>query len=257
MACPGDYPASVTAPHATAEPTFRPWPWWLALFDAVGIILTSLWLARMFVAPIASPLVHALLPGFGGTVGGDWGVYLLVVTAAEVFQILLTVIVVGLRGPLMAALPWQPLRPAWRRTLLLSAAAFTIQIAGALLTFWRFPDAIDHDTMIYRFLMQSPLAGLTLVTGAVLAPVAEEMLFRGFLLSAFSGSRLGWQGGAVVTSLLWSLLHFYSLPSTLLVFAVGLMLSFLVNRTRSLLPGIVLHGLYNLGALLTLALRGT
>jgi len=78
------------------------------------------------------------------------------------------------------------------------------------------------------------------------APLAEELLFRGFLLSALARSRLGFWGAAIVCSGLWTALHAgYSLAGVIEVFLIGLYLSWLLWRTGSLRVTLFCHGLYN------------
>ncbi|MGB3719777.1 MAG: type II CAAX endopeptidase family protein [Hyphomicrobiaceae bacterium] len=84
---------------------------------------------------------------------------------------------------------------------------------------------------------------LALVVGA---PVSEEILFRGFLLSALAQSRLGFFGAAMVTTLAWTVLHAgYSGIGLIEVFLAGLLFSWLLWRTGSLWVPLVCHGIYN------------
>jgi uncharacterized protein len=95
------------------------------------------------------------------------------------------------------------------------------------------------------------LAALVIGIGA---PLSEELLFRGFLLSALSRSRLGFWGAAVITSGLWTALHAgYTLVGIVEVFVIGLFFSWLVWRTGSLRVAIFCHAVYN--SLIVLALR--
>lgn len=80
----------------------------------------------------------------------------------------------------------------------------------------------------------------------LLAPVAEELLFRGYLMPALARSPLGLAGAAVVSSALWTVLHVYSLPAMVLVFLMGLLLSWMFARTGSLRVPIVAHVANNL-----------
>lgn len=87
-----------------------------------------------------------------------------------------------------------------------------------------------------------PLWPLSFIVIAVLAPIAEEMLFRGILLPALARTRLGFWGAAVVSTLTWTLLHFtYSIAGMLLVFLLGMIFSWLFARTGSLRVPIVAH----------------
>lgn len=83
----------------------------------------------------------------------------------------------------------------------------------------------------------------TVVAICILAPVLEEMLFRGVILRSFLQQYS--RGQAIVGSaLLFGCAHLnlYQLAVGLLV---GLVLGWLYERTRSLVPCIALHGAYN------------
>ena len=87
-----------------------------------------------------------------------------------------------------------------------------------------------------------PLWPLSFAAIAVLAPIAEELLFRGILLPALARSRLGFWGAAVVSTMLWTVLHFtYSIAGLLLVFLLGMIFSWLFARTGSLRVPIFAH----------------
>jgi membrane protease YdiL (CAAX protease family) len=94
--------------------------------------------------------------------------------------------------------------------------------------------------------LRSPWGWATVVIAVVLAPVWEELTFRGFLLSALAQTRLGFWGGALVSNVLWSALHgAYSLPGLISVFVAGLVLSWIVWRTGSIKPAIITHAVAN------------
>ena len=87
-----------------------------------------------------------------------------------------------------------------------------------------------------------PLWPLSLLIIAVLAPIAEELLFRGILLPALVRTQLGFWGAAVVSTLAWTLLHFtYSIAGMMLVFLLGMIFSWLYARTGSLRVPIFAH----------------
>lgn len=97
--------------------------------------------------------------------------------------------------------------------------------------------------------LRSAMLPAVLVLAVVLAPLWEEMTFRGFLLSALAKSRLGIVGGGLVSNTLWTLLHAsYSLPALLSVFAAGLVITWLVWKTGSLRIAIVTHAMVNASA---------
>ena len=93
---------------------------------------------------------------------------------------------------------------------------------------------------------------------ALLPPVAEELLFRGWLLSALAGERptRGRLAAAVVVqAALFAVAHVLPerMPAT---FSLGLVAGWLRVATGSLLPAVVLHSVHNTMPLLLLALAG-
>lgn len=88
---------------------------------------------------------------------------------------------------------------------------------------------------------------LVLVAGAILAPIGEEIFFRGYLFTSLSKER-----GPIVaygaSSLLFAVVHF-NLPALLPILVLGFGLAIARRVSGSLLAPIVAHGLYNLFAL--------
>ena len=68
------------------------------------------------------------------------------------------------------------------------------------------------------------------------APLAEECLFRGLLYGALRRSPLGAIGAAVVTAVMWALLHTsYSVYGLVAITLIGLYLAYVRERTGTLL----------------------
>ena len=78
------------------------------------------------------------------------------------------------------------------------------------------------------------------------APIAEELVMRGFLYRGLADTRLGVVGAIVLSSLVWALLHF---DKTWIgvghLFLCGLVWGFLRWRTQSTVVPIVVHATYN------------
>ena len=89
----------------------------------------------------------------------------------------------------------------------------------------------------------------------VLAPVAEELMFRGLLLRSFL-RRMGFWPAALLSSLLFALFHVHQVDTllgavtlALSVGALGLGNCFVVRITGRLAPAIMVHATYNALAL--------
>jgi membrane protease YdiL (CAAX protease family) len=92
--------------------------------------------------------------------------------------------------------------------------------------------------------------GIIVIGGVmcVLAPLIEEIFFRGFLGQALERFRGSGPAGWVLNGALFALIHpVLSMP---MVFLLGVAAAWLFDRSKSLWPGILLHAGYNLGVLL-------
>jgi hypothetical protein len=86
------------------------------------------------------------------------------------------------------------------------------------------------------------------VLAVVVAPVAEETFFRGFILAGI-GKRFGNGWGIVLSALLFSVAHL-QIGSLLPIFILGLLLAWLYVKTGSIWPCIFTHLAYNSIAML-------
>ena len=77
----------------------------------------------------------------------------------------------------------------------------------------------------------------------VVAPLAEEIFFRGFLYQAFRNS-FGVLPGALLSALIFGAIHFEFFKLVQLAI-LGLILALLFEKTKSLWPPIILHALNN------------
>lgn len=120
-----------------------------------------------------------------------------------------------------------------------------LQVVVSLVQYGLFRQDMYADLRpVVRLFGEQWLVALLVV--GVGAPLSEELLFRGFLLSALAASRVGFFHGAVITTALWTVLHAgYSLAGIAEVFLIGLYFSWLLWRTGSLWVAIVCHALYN------------
>ena len=88
------------------------------------------------------------------------------------------------------------------------------------------------------------------IFAVVIAPVAEEFVFRGLIFSGLK--KLGWpKCGWLLASLLFAAIH-GSAPIFLPLFVFALALTWLYERTEGLLAPIAAHGLFNAANLIIL-----
>lgn len=91
---------------------------------------------------------------------------------------------------------------------------------------------------------------LSFISLVIIAPIAEEIIFRGVLFAGFAKSWGVWPA-AIASSLLFGLVHM-QLNVIIVTALLGLLLCWLYYKTRSLWPAILMHSLKNLLAFLLL-----
>jgi membrane protease YdiL (CAAX protease family) len=77
-----------------------------------------------------------------------------------------------------------------------------------------------------------------------MAPVMEELIFRGFLMNPLL-RKWGFWIAAFVTTLLFAISHYYDLYGTISVGLFGFSAAAIYYLTRSLTNTIILHVIYN------------
>jgi membrane protease YdiL (CAAX protease family) len=123
----------------------------------------------------------------------------------------------------------------------LASLSFAMVYAAAVTTFdinsLKPPQLPDQALSTY------PLRIIGFVVIVLLAPVAEEVFFRGFLLPVFA-QRWGFLGGATLASGLFAVSHVT--PGAILpAFVAGMLFAWLYRRTDSLWNCCLAHGAQN------------
>jgi membrane protease YdiL (CAAX protease family) len=132
-------------------------------------------------------------------------------------------------------------------TGLLAGAIALIILYAVFLNYLQFRNIDDFFGAVFRANAAWRLAAF-LVFG-LLAPIAEEMMFRGWLWTSL---RQSWPSFActLATGLIWVLTHFSEGPSKMAILApVALLLGLVRNRSASLRAPILLHLALNLASL--------
>lgn len=169
---------------------------------------------------------------------------------------------------LAGALAWLAGRGAWswrlfgavrgggRQVLLglLGGIATFVTSAGIILAGDALVGPLDGpgQALLETEMLSGPALALTFLAVTVLAPVLEEVTFRGVLFQAL-GRRTGWVAGAVLSSLFFAVVHFEvllplgveSIVFGIALFAVGMAFVLLFHWSRSLLVAMVAHATFN------------
>jgi len=141
---------------------------------------------------------------------------------------------------------WRPMRSGAVLARYVPFALVWVAVATAYLWLMKaIGHAIPPQPVLQQFLAfeQSgwPLLRM-IVLVVILAPVAEEILFRGYLFTALSKTVPMWLT-QVITALLFGLVH--GLGHALPIALLSLLFGYLRQRYGSLLPSILAHAVHN------------
>jgi len=156
-------------------------------------------------------------------------------------------------GAFWQALRWNWPRERWIGFLLGGGVLFFV--LASLGRFLPIPKNLPID----QFFQTGREAAIMSIFAVTVAPLMEELFFRGFLYPVLA-RRLGMFGGILLTSLAFGLLHGgqlkYSWAAVLIIFLVGVALTTVRALTKSVAASFLLHVGYN-GALSLLMFIGT
>jgi len=154
---------------------------------------------------------------------------------------------------------------AWRRIhwKYLGFGKFTLNVVGigCGLLIGGYAIIILHNAILYVFginaqgdqifeifnQLESPV--WFFVTGAVIAPLVEEIFFRGFLFQGFR-QKYGWLPALLLSSAIFGAAHLDPV-SLIPTFVLGCVLAYMYHRSNSVWPGILFHAAINSFSLCT------
>lgn len=231
-----------------------PWaPGW-ALFATIAIVGLSIVIGLGLLMLLGGGAASLNLPGRQDAAAeASAGLRFFAIWQASV--VVLTLLASALfRGQMRDVLALRPAAGGWRVFLGAVVALGALQAAVSGVQFMTSSRDLYVDLRPFVELVRGPNAVLAATVIGIGAPLSEELLFRGFLLSALARTRLGFWGAALVTTALWTSLHIgYTAVGILEVSIIGLFFSWLLWRTGSLRVAIFCHALYN--SLIVLSLR--
>lgn len=115
---------------------------------------------------------------------------------------------------------------------------------------------LSHGDWMVRTYTTAGFLPLLYLSIVVVAPIWEEIFFRGFLFQGLQASRLGNNGALVISSVIWALIHSqYEAPTVFTIAIIGLILGYAKIKTESIYVPIAMHGLNNLIALIQVAIH--
>lgn len=138
--------------------------------------------------------------------------------------------------------------PRLRDVLLALGAAICLIPVGqslgiAIQQMYPFSEAVLAELEVFTQMIHDAPIGWVLFLLALLPAVCEEITFRGVVLSGLRKS-LGSAGGILVTAALFAATHTV-LQQSLGAFPLGVALGVIAVRSRSLIPCVLFHAVYN------------
>ena len=114
------------------------------------------------------------------------------------------------------------------------------------------PFVPEFMTSAYTTARFQPLFWIAII---VMAPVAEEFFFRGFLFQGFQSTFLKPAGTVALTSFLWAIIHMqYDIYDITAVFFLGIILGIARSKSGSIWTAVYLHAFINLIATIETAM---
>jgi membrane protease YdiL (CAAX protease family) len=230
-------------------PIVRPYGFWALCLSLV--VLVGVTVLGFFVGQFALQALARALPSFAHLedlilAALDGRSDLILTAYAELASIGVLIGIARWRGGrawrrLLAWTPWFPLRAGWRYWLTL-VATIVYGLAASIVVGTFYPESHNWDQIPEHVL---PTA-LFLILAVVMAPLAEELLFRGWIFTALRARRSAFAAivlsAAVFAAAHNESSHLYALA----VFPVGLALGWVRERTGSIGATVLVHGSYNL-----------
>ena len=237
--------------ETAAEPGARPYGILGLLLSLLGVLVIASGVLAGFAGLFA--LINGLLFGWA-----DVGDSFSALTAGSLDQVATAGLLVGSAAYVAAAFAIYAMArrragDGWRSLLgwtsfrtdrifwaLLAGAVAYQMVAGALVRF------IHPEAKNWLILPDGPLGVASAVLLiAVLAPICEELLFRGWIFTALRW-RYGFASALWVTAVLFALAHWEkTYLYALAILPMGLLLGYLRERTGSTRATILFHTLYN------------
>jgi membrane protease YdiL (CAAX protease family) len=239
-------------PHAIQLPlpAARPWGFWATL--GWGLFAAATGLFAAVTCAVIWTLTHQLrLPDPANAIYGLTAMIAASLTPLAVLAVATRIRHLSLRDYLaLGPIPCREL------TVGICCLAVLIAVCEAAAALAGVDEGSRYMITTYRAAQLAGALPLLWVALVVVAPVGEELLFRGFLHRGWAPSRLGAWGTVAVTSALWAALHQqYDWGGILVIFLMGLLFGWLRQRSGSTTLTIVLHALNNLVATLILTVR--
>ncbi|MEO0377801.1 MAG: type II CAAX endopeptidase family protein [Cyanobacteria bacterium P01_A01_bin.17] len=218
------------------------------------------WFAAFFCVSFILPVVLYVAGAKPETFGARGQAYLALIQYSLLMGVGFSILYLSLKPFLSQPLKWLPLR--WQGSWFswgLSGylAALPLVIAISVLNQKLLQNQGGGNPLLEIILNSHDRfsMGLLLFMVAVLAPLFEEILFRGFFLTSLTRYLPMW-GAIGLSGVVFAIAHL-NLSDILPLTVLGCMLGFVYTRSQNLLASMLLHGLWNSGSFIGLIILGS
>lgn len=249
----GDPAAPVSVPPPLPDLRPRPWGFWMTLLLSAAVVVLKIAVdsavAVAFVIPYVVKHGPESLEAYGEALQND-GFFIAIAIAILISTPVCTALVVlfayvrkgiGVRDYLALHFPASRSIFVW-----IGITVVMIIVTDGLRLLLGQPLVPDVSQEWYK---TSRIPMLLWFAFIFVAPVVEEVLFRGFMFRGLAASRLGNSGAVLLPALIWALMHLqYNWIDMASIFVLGIVWGIARMRTGSTYTTMVLHAVCNLVA---------
>ena len=228
----------------------RPWGFWGSLGWALFALVTGLFAVVIYTG--FWMLTHQL--GIPNASDAAFGI----VSGIVALVVPVIVLVIAVKGRRYSLRDYFALNRIPRRDLALGIAGLLALIVAfeAMERLFGIDAGSKSVGATYRAAKLAGMLPTLWLAVVIVAPVTEELLFRGFLHRGWAPSWLGLSGTIILTSALWAALHQqYNWLGILCIFVMGLLFGWIRQRSASTTLTIMLHALNNVIATILVTIQ--
>jgi len=85
---------------------------------------------------------------------------------------------------------------------------------------------------------------IAFISAAVISPIYEEVFYRGFIYR-WLRTRIGYSGAVMLSSIIFSIVHIPTYNVIPITFFNGIIFALAYERTNSIWPSVMIHGVTN------------
>jgi membrane protease YdiL (CAAX protease family) len=259
------YETPLTTAPAEAPARSRKWPLTVVMIIDLVLIFVAILVATTVIA-----LIFIGVRAFqqGGATGsqdqllkllGPDGTFVILLVQNAIFMLVPALRIGVIRREPLAEIGFRAPNPG--RLIMLGLGMGLVMYAGSIALSLAFAQFGIQQNQAEQFRKQFSLApgdtfgqALFFIGGALLAPIGEETLFRGYVFNAirttFSSKPWGVALSYLASALVFAVIHISGVTEGAValivpIFFIALVLAWGMHRTGSLVPGIVAHVFFN------------